>query len=140
MKKATNDADMQKRMFAKYGPKWHWQVKDTEENSGFADHLRYNDEEWERKEEDDFYYTQKEAEEEWESNYLKERDERLTRRAFMTVDEAWQDEWDEKIDQDDALWCSSMDDSRQESLRMDARNREKAEYEKNGWPWPPKEF
>ena len=137
-KEKEKEADMQKRMYAKYGPKWHWQVKDTEDDSGFADHLRYDDEERERREEDAFYYAQKDAEDEWEANYLKERDERLAQRALMTEEEAIQDEEDEEDDIYDDLWASTANDLYHESLVAASNKREKEEYERNGWPWPPK--
>jgi hypothetical protein len=134
-KEKEKNADMQKLMYAKYGPKWHWQIKDTEEDSGFADHLRYDDEERERREDDAFYYAQKEAEDEWEANYLKERDERLARRVLMTKEEEEQDIWDEQYDD---LWVSTANDYYHESRIVTANKREKEEYERNGWPWPPK--
>jgi len=135
LKKAEKDADMQKRLYAKYGPKWHWQVKDTEEDSGFADHLRYDDEERQRREDDTFYWAQKEAEDEWEANYLKERNERLALRTLMTEEEAHCDVCDEEEEQYDDLFAN---DYYHESRVSSANKREKEEYERNGWPWPPK--
>lgn len=128
------------KMTVKYGPLWHWQVKDTPEDIDTARDLRWDEEEVRRIQDEEDYYVQREREEQWKKEWEQEHKEKEERRAKMTPEERRQDEWDEEEEMDDELWGMSCDRERHQSCERQRQTIEKELYEMNGWPWPPKRF
>jgi hypothetical protein len=82
----------------KYGVRWHWKVKDTIEDSGYADGLRYRDEcEEMRKDERAFQEERCRLDHIFWERENKEREERM---AAMTEEEkkVEEEEWDDRLE------------------------------------------
>lgn len=116
-------------MKIKYGPKWHWCVKDTTEDTSSARQLR---DEWEeaeyRREEDD----------DAEADYRQKHAEREALRAHMTPQERWRDE-DEENEDLEAAWEEECSYNEYVSHNATAAaKRQQDYYKEQGWFWDPR--
>lgn len=126
-----------KRMYDKYGPSWHWSVKKTADDNDFAASLRSKEEEEERQREEEEWYFQNESDRKFEIEWEQEQAEREARRSQMTTEEKWEEEREYMDELEDGLWNATMDDERSTHYYQQSMLAQKAEYEANGWPWPP---
>jgi len=134
-KKEANEKEQGLVLYNKYGPTWFFRVRENPtEDSEYASHLRYEHEEEQRQRDDEYGRMQTEFDAHWEAQYETKRKEREAKRALMTSDEAWEDEYDELEDD----WFSSCQrDDYQYYLQVLALEGEKKHYDAMGWPWPP---
>jgi hypothetical protein len=84
----------------KYGARWHWKVKDTDEDSGYADGLRYHDEFEQMIEDERAFQEDAKRERELQATWKREDKEREEQRATMTEEEkkAEEEEWDDRLE------------------------------------------
>jgi hypothetical protein len=84
----------------KYGPRWYWKVKDTIEDSGYADGLRYHDEFEQMIEDERAFQEDAERDRELQATWEREDKEREERRATMTQEEkeVEEEEWEDRLE------------------------------------------
>ena len=126
-----------KRMYSKYGPTWYWCVNKTADDNDFAASLRSKEEEEERQREDDYYYIQSEINRKIDLEWEQEQAEREVRRSQMTDEERWEEEHEYMDELEHGLWSATMDDEGSTYYYKQSMLAQKAQYEANGWPWPP---
>ena len=126
------------RMNGKYGPRWHWQVQDTEDDSFCAKEFRdYEEVEEYRQHEADFY--NEVAQWARENKELKQTlMERSARHALMTEKELQAEEQKENEEIQAATQLEQIRHEQHHRNFEEKKIRDKTEYERNGWPWPPK--
>jgi hypothetical protein len=126
------------RMKTKYGPRWFYQVRGTEDETECAALHRYADEleQEEKDRRDDMMWEQIHAS--WEKEAEEEEKTREAKWALMTEDERWEEEHEYMDDLDDAMWSGCVETEYIYRKRSLQNERERLEYERNGWRWPPK--
>ena len=134
-KKETKEKEQGLVLYNKYGPTWFFRVRgNPTEDSDYASHLRYEHEEEERRRDDEYGRMQAEYDAFWEAQYEAKQKERVAKRALMSSDEAWEDEYDE-LDDEWFSFCQRND--YQNYLQVSALQGEKKHYDAMGWHWPP---
>ena len=126
------------RMHTKYGPRWHWQVQDTSDDSSYAVGLRYDEERENNRIEDENELRNDMARAEYEAKELERNKERQAIRARMTSDERYDDDQAEYEEMNNSMWDDCVLYEHQYRAGEKRKMREHEEYEKNGWPWPPR--
>lgn len=126
------------RMMKKYGPLWFWQVEGTAEDNACAMCFRDHAERERMAKEEENYWNEVALQEAENNKFIQAEREREAKRALMTEAERIVDEQEEEDDLDVNFDIYQMDWERGKRYCQMMENEEKAEYEKNGWPWPPK--
>ena len=134
-KKMHREQRHSEKMQNKYGPRWHWIVRNTEEDCEIADQFRCQDEKEAIRTSEELELRQNLYDLEREKKLAEREAVWQARRATMTFQELEQDDAAEANELADWLDSHSSDWYNSFRIRQDEELREKELYKKNGWVW-----